>query len=188
MLMMPVAIMAISNEDDREFIKRLFLENELAMFIMAVKIVRDYHIARDMVSESCITMINKIDYLKNIDVCKQTFYIMAIVKNNSLMYLRRRKIERRVLMEGQYMLSGEINEGQESVDSKLIAEAEMKMVSEVLSNIHKRDKELLHMKYFEQISDAEIAQRMGIGVNSVRFYLTKARRNFSNDLERRKDN
>ncbi len=184
MLMIPMAIMMISNEEDRDFIKRLFLENEVAMFIAANNVVRDYHIARDMVSEACVVMINKIEYLRKIDEDKRTSYIIAIARNNALMYLRKQKREMNFFAEGKYMLDAEINAAQEQVDSMLIAEADMQTVRETLSKIHKKDSDLLRMKYFENVSDAEIAQRIGIGAASVRFYLTKAKRNFANELKR----
>ena len=63
----------------------------------------------------------------------------------------------------------------------------MEVVHDALSRIHKRDCELLRMKYFERLSDEDIAQRLEIGVASVRFYLTKARRNFAKELKRREE-
>ena len=177
--------MMVPEEDDKEFMKRLFLENELAMFIAARNIVKDYYIARDMVSESCIVMIKKIGYLREIELSKRTPYIISIVRNNSLMYLRRRKREMNLFAGSQYMFDNKISEIQENVDSGVIAEAEIQMLHDALSKIHKRDSELLKMKYFEKMSDEEIAHRLGIAANSVRFYLTKARRNLASELEKR---
>ena len=86
--MIPIVIMAIEDESDRDYITGLFLKNERSMYAMALKIVKEHHTACDMVSEACLKMIEKIGYLREISVQKQTPYILSIVKNTSLMYLR----------------------------------------------------------------------------------------------------
>ena len=90
--MIPIVIMAIEDESDRDYITGLFLKNERGMYAMALKIVKEHHTACDMVSESCLKMIEKIGYLREISVQKQTPYILSIVKNTSLMYLRQREL------------------------------------------------------------------------------------------------
>ena len=47
-----------------------------------------------------------------------------------------------------------------------------------------RTRDLLSMKYFEMRSDSEIAEKLGIGKNSVRQYLTVARRKLKEELIR----
>ena len=82
--MIPIVIMAIEEESDQDYITGLFLKNERGMYAMALKIVKEHHTACDMVSESCLKMIEKIGYLREISVQKQTPYILSIVKNTSL--------------------------------------------------------------------------------------------------------
>ena len=48
----------------------------------------------------------------------------------------------------------------------------------------RRMRDLLLMKYFEMRSDSEIAEKLGIGKNSVRQYLTVARRKLKEELIR----
>ncbi len=45
-------------------------------------------------------------------------------------------------------------------------------------------RELLSMKYFEMRPDSEIAEKLGIGKDSVRQYLTVARRKLKEELIR----
>ena len=102
--MIPIAIMAIEDESDRDYIMGLFLKNERGMYAMALKIVKEHHTACDMVSESCLKMIEKIGYLREISVQKQTPYILSIVKNTSLMYLRQRRSENNWLVDDERIL------------------------------------------------------------------------------------
>ncbi len=185
--MIPIVILAINNEDDKEFITRLFLENQTMMYVTAVKLMKDYHLARDMVSQSCVTMIDKIEYLRAIDIEKRSSYILSIVKNNSLIYLRKIKREKEFLME-EYPAADYKAKEQEDIDSRLIAEADMQALRIAMSKVHRKDCELLHMKYFEKLSDKVIAERLGIRAASVRYYLTKARRNVGSELDRGEKN
>ena len=75
--MIPIVIMTIEDGSDREYITGLFLKNERGMYAMALKIVKEHHTACDMVSESCLKMIEKIGYLREISMQKQTPYIAS---------------------------------------------------------------------------------------------------------------
>ena len=46
--MIPIVIMAIEDESDRDYITGLFLKNERSMYAMALKIVKEHHTACDM--------------------------------------------------------------------------------------------------------------------------------------------
>lgn len=52
--MIPLSIAGIEGENDREFIQRLFLQNERGMYAMAMSIGKEYNTACDMVSASCV--------------------------------------------------------------------------------------------------------------------------------------
>ena len=45
--MIPIVIMAIEDESDRDYITGLFLKNERSMYAMALKIVKEHHTACD---------------------------------------------------------------------------------------------------------------------------------------------
>lgn len=183
MFMMPMAIMLIEDENDRDFIQRLFLQNEFAMFGMALRIVKDHHTASDMVSASCLKMIEKIDYLRKIPVCKQTPYIISIVRNTSLMYLRKRRSENSWLVDDERVLDWAAKTSK-PVDENILVEAEAEELREAIRRLNARERDLLVMKYFEQRTDEEISSVLGIGKDSVRFYLTKARRALGDELRK----
>lgn len=176
------ALMMIEDDDDRDFIQQLFLQNEKAMFTMAYRIVGDPHIAGDMVSASCIRMIEKIDSLKEISGAGRTPYILAIVKNTSLMYLRKRKKEG--VRNARYVRMSDAEAENRQPDERLLAEAELNALREALYRLNDKDRDLLVMKYFEQRTDEEIACVREISVNSVRSCLSRARKALFNELGR----
>lgn len=182
MIWIPMVLMAIENEEDSAFIRQLYLENEQTMFRTALKIVKDEHTARDMVSAACVIMIVKIDKIRKVESCKRNPYVISIVRNTSLMYLRKRRRENLWLVDDEAVFDWAVHDHHE-IDEALIAEAETDELREGLNRIHRNHKELLEMKYFERLTDEEIAEQIGIGRDSVRFYLTKARRSLAEVLK-----
>ena len=70
------------------------------------------------------------------------------------------------------------------MEDELIRQAEGQAIRQALKKIHRSERDLLQMKYFDLMSDAEIAERLHIAKNSVRYYLTKARRSLKSILEK----
>lgn len=184
--MIPIAIMMIEDENDREFIQRLFLQNERSMYVMAMSIVKEHNTACDMVSVSCIKMIEKKDYLRKIDVQKQMPYILSIVKNTALMYLRQRRNERIYMVADERTFDWTAS-SVDNIDDALLVEAESQALRSAINRLKPRERDLLIMKYFSQMDDAEIARQLGISKNSVRYYLTVARRALKEELKGEED-
>lgn len=181
--MIPIVIMAIEDESDRDYITGLFLKNERGMYAMALKIVKEHHTACDMVSEACLKMIEKIGYLREISVQKQTPYILSIVKNTSLMYLRQRRSENSYLVDDERILDC-VAASQDDLDAALISEAESQVIRQALKRLKPRERDLLEMKYFSQLDDEKISRQLRISRNSVRYYLTLARRALKDEIEK----
>lgn len=183
--MIRIRIERAAKQTDREYVKDLFLRNERGMYAMAMKIVKEHHTACDMVSESCMKMLEKVRYLRALPVQKQTPYILSIVKNTSLMYLRRRRSESGWLVDEEQMKEGAAS--RDEVDNALISEAESQAIRQALDRLKPRERELLEMKYFQQLDDEEIGRYLQIAKNSVRYYLTRARRALRDEIKKGDD-
>ena len=83
---------------------------------------------------------------------KQTPYILSIVKNTSLMYLRQRHSENCYLVDDERILDCAAT-SQDDLDAALISEAESQVIRQALKRLKPRDRDLLEMKYFSQLDD-----------------------------------
>lgn len=180
-VMIPTSISRMERGEDRDFLLELVKENGSLMYAMALKILGNEAVANDMVSEASMALMKKTAYLRTIAEEKQRLYILAIVKNNCLMYLRKHSRER-LFYDGHELETSLASE--DAVDDALIADADSQMLREALRKVDGRTRDLLSMKYFEMRSDSEIAEKLGIGKNSVRQYLTVARRKLKEELIR----
>ena len=60
---------------------------------------------------------------------------------------------------------------------------DIRQMADALLRLPDRERELLRMKYYEELSDREIARLLGINSGSVRTYLTRARRHLGDILK-----
>ena len=172
MIIIPVAILSIGNEDDRAFMVRLYVDYRWLMYKVALSVVREPQLAEDMVSQTLCEMIDNLEKIRAVDCCKLRGYIVSFVRNVSVDFVRKRD------RQGKYFfLTGEEAEvaAEDSVDENLIRMAEIDALKRGLARLSENDRLLLTMKYFDGLSDEEIAARLGVARASVRTYLMRAR-------------
>ena len=172
MIIIPVAILSIGNEDDRAFMVRLYVDYRWLMYKVALSVVREPQLAEDMVSQTLCEMIDNLEKIRAVDCCKLRGYIVSFVRNVSVDFVRKRD------RQGKYFfLTGEEAEvaAEDSVDENLIRMAEIDARKRGLARLSENDRLLLTMKYFDGLSDEEIAARLGVAKASVRTYLMRAR-------------
>lgn len=176
MFSVPIVILQIENDDDRQFVMDLYQEYKYAMFKTAYSIVEDTHTAEDLVHECCITIIDHLDRIRNVEPCKQRAYIVSIVKNSSINYVvkRNRRSKYSFLSENEQVFDR--TDPDESVDDRLLQKSDIEAVRAALLKLSEKDRTILRMKYFDQLTDKEIASYLDIKIDSVRYYLTLARR------------
>ena len=172
MMFIPVAILSIGNEDDRAFMVRLYVDYRWLMYKVALSVVREPQLAEDMVSQTLCEMIDNLEKIRAVDCCKLRGYIVSFVRNVSVDFVRKRD------RQGKYLfLTGEEAEvaAEDSVDENLIRMAEIDALTRGFARLSENDRPLLTMKYFDGLSDEEIAARLGVAKASVRTYLMRAR-------------
>ena len=172
MMFIPVAILAIGNEDDRAFMVRLYVDYRWLMYKVALSVVREPQLAEDMVSQTLCEMIDNLEKIRAVDCCKLRGYIVSFVRNVSVDFVRKRD------RQGKYFfLTGEEAEvaAEDSVDENLIRMAEIDALKRGFARLSEDDRLLLTMKYFDGLSDEEIAARLGVAKASIRTYLMRAR-------------
>lgn len=176
MMIIPTTILAIENEDDRSFMIQLYTNYRWMMYKVALEIVQDSQTAEDMVSQAVCELIDDLADIRKINCCKLKSYIALLVRNDCIDYVRKRNRQSKYCF-----LSGDgtgINNiaADGSVDDGLIRSAEIMDLKQGLARLSEGERTLLMMKYFDEMSDEEIAAKFGIGKASVRTYLTRARR------------
>jgi len=77
--------------------------------------------------------------------------------------------------------------GNGSVDQALLAQAGVENIKNAIASLPAREKEIMLMKYFRELTDEEIAQETGLRAVSVRVHLSRARKHLSQLLSERRE-
>lgn len=172
----PLVILRMDNEDDRQLVTELFVKYRLNMYYTARRVVRDPHIAEDMVQESCIVIIDNLDKIKGVEICKRRKYIVSLVRNVSINYVTKRDRQSKYSFLADDEILAQQADPNDDIEAKLIRECEISTIGKALNVLAEKDRTILRMRYFDDLRDAEIAHYLNIKTNSVRYYMTLARR------------
>ena len=88
--MLPICILTIEDESDREFMANLFRKYQWLMYSTIDQVVRDHWISEDIAQSTLIKLIDKIDKLKGLDEQHLMNYIITSCKHTALNELRNR--------------------------------------------------------------------------------------------------
>ncbi len=172
----PLMIMLIGNDDDRALVTEVYLKYRKLMFAISMKIVRDPHVAEDMVMAALAEMIDKIEILREISCFRMRSYVATIIRNDSIDYVRKRNRQHKhaFLPTDETFFDAVASESE--VDDAILQNVEMDVLRKALSRLPENERLLLTMKYVDESSDKEIAAILHIGQDSVRVYLSRARK------------
>ena len=178
--MIPIAILAISSNDERDFMTRLYLDYYALMRKHAYAILNTSQDVDDVVNDACIKLIDKIGILKTLDCYALTAYVVFTIRSVTIDLVRRRETRKKHGFFGKDedmmdMLS-DLDDGSDVAQLVIDSETAKDAVKR-LSQLNERDRAILEYKYVLDMSDQEIAPLLGIKPQSVRQYLMRARRN-----------
>lgn len=123
--------------------------------------------ADDILQETYLTAYQKFPQLKNEDAFKA--WLLSIARNKCTDYFRKKALRREVPLD----TLGEL------VDSRFGASA-AESVQETFGLLNEKDRHILSLFFWEELSQAEIAKRLAIPIGTVKSRLFTAKQNFKN--------
>jgi len=152
-------------------LEKLMLLTYKDLYILAYSYLKDHGLAEDVVSETYVKLIEKIQTIKN----EQNLngYLRTIVINKSLDVIKKRKRESTA---GEDMIEWQ--------SENISGGAEDGYVRHILSMLSGTEREVLMLwQYGYTLS--EISAKKNFTINQVRLILTKAKNNFSEKYQRK---
>mgnify|MGYP004521554073 FL=1 len=123
--------------------------------------------ADDILQETYLTAYQKFPQLKNMDAFKA--WLLSIARNKCTDYFRKNALRREVSLDAL----GEL------ADSRFGAFA-AESVQETFGLLNEKDKQILSLFFWDELSQAEIAEKLSIPIGTVKSRLFTAKRNFKN--------
>lgn len=176
--MIPIIIMAIENDDDREFMIRLYEQNKKLLYSTAKSIVHDNFIAEDMVQDALAKLIENIEKIEQIDCCVLPAYLVICIKRVCFDYIKHKKVEDKHVAQSMddEQVNFEYEDEKSNVENSVLLMLDVEKLKGLVKQLPEKYKDVLNYKYLLELTDAEIAELIGIKKDSVRQYLSRARR------------
>ena len=163
----------LDHPDDQEFMIQLYEEFAGLMFSVAGQYISNWSDQEDIIQDSLVSLMKKIDFLRTKNRCILVSYIVSTIRNTSINHLR--KQNKAVLPFSAF--------GQSETPPREFSADELAMLVERKDEMHRiwdclseRDRFLLSGRYLYGLSDREMAEQLGCKADSIRMLLSRARK------------
>lgn len=176
--MIPYCILAIEDDDDREFMTYLFQEYQRLMYSEIYKIVCDTWSTEDILQTTLVKLIEKISLLRSFDRNHLVNYIISASKNTAINHLKKEK--RVTIFSFDDCQDSPIDLSFNPLEDRfeqLEREDDLNRLHRIWPNLDERTKFLLEGYYILKKTPEEMANDLDIKVDSIRMALTRAKRN-----------
>lgn len=173
--MLPICILAIEDENDREFMASVFTQYQWLMYSTVEQIVKDHWAAEDVVQATLEKLIDRLAKLKSLDERHMVNYIITACKHAAYNELRHRSRHAIFSIDEEW----DAESGTHTVHSmelNLIHAEELRKMADIWDQLDPRSQYVLEARYILEKTDSEIASALDIKPSSVRMVLTRARK------------
>lgn len=164
----------MSNKEIQKF-HTLYTHYYKKAFLFTKSFVHDEHVAEDIVSESIIKLWES---LKETHINYTDTLLFTILKNKSLDYLKHEAIKEEVLHSINNFKQRELEiriSTLQACDPKEIFSEEIKqIITDTLATLPEQTRRVFIMSRFQNKSNKEIANELGISIKGVEYHITKA--------------
>lgn len=179
--MLTAVIAAIENEDDRSLIESLYTDYYVLMLHKAQSMVRDRQAAEDVVEAVMLRLIDRIELLKGCNRASVRSYLVTCVRNEAIDRMRREQ-KTQSLDDAEERL-GKLPDENPQLDTGLIREEQIQAVVKALEALDDRERLALRMKYYDRMTEGEIARLFGMSRSGIRNVIDRARRHVEAQLQ-----
>ena len=176
--MLLLLLQTIESEDDRAFLMDIYQQHYHKLYKEADSIVHNAYDAEDVVQEFMIYICDHINKFRALECCVLPSYLVMCIRRRCINFLKRRETQKKHTIGSidneQYFF--DYPDTEISVEEKVLLNLKFEQVQEAFSQLPQSTRDILQYKYFLELTDAEIAELLGIQKNSVRAYLTRARK------------
>ncbi len=173
MLIFPCAILSIDDESDRRFMERVYRDNHRLMYWTAHKVMGAGRDLDDVVADACVSLIRKIHVIREMDGNILRAYVISTVRNTALSHLR---VEGRRRVRDADANMEDLSADEPGPLERVCALDMVARLMEAVGHLPAREQDVLRMKYLSEMTDAEIAEILGVERVTVRVALSRARK------------
>ena len=145
------------------------------MYHYIMEVLHDSWQADDVMQESVVKLIHKIDVLRRLSESKRRNYIITTAKNTAISYLRRESIRKGIAYD-DWAKDCIGTQSEEDPEALVLRQEEMEALQLIWDDLDERSRYLLSSRYILEQSFEEMARELGVTAGSARMLLTRAKR------------
>lgn len=167
-------IQRILNGDQNAF-ATLVRKYQQQIHTLAWKKTGDFQIAEDIVQETFLQVYQKLETLEG--PTQFTGWLYQIAHRRCIAWLRKNRIQTEPLEETDIseIETEAYSEYVATEQAKTTAEAQRDLVEKLLAKLKERDREVIMLHYFEEMSSPEIGKSLGVSENTIKSRLHRAK-------------
>ncbi len=181
MLIIPTIILAIESDSDRAYMTQLYKQHRFLMLKTAWEFTRERADVEDIVSDSCTSLIEKLDTIRHFECNVLRAYIVTTVRNTAIDFCRKQQRTNARFLHVDEEVTSQVADNI-SVEKKIMLRDEISLVRKALLALPERERDVLRMKIQKGMRDSDIAQAVGLAESSVRKYVERARNHLKEAL------
>lgn len=143
------------------------------LFHIAYSITRDIHLAEDVVHETFIKAMNKVETIE--EESKVGPWLAVIATRTAIDFLRREKCKKGILME-QEMLENLGKEMKQNVEREVAAGLLTEQVNQAIGHLKQDYQNVMKLRAGNGLKETEIASVLGLKPSTVKIRLFRARK------------
>lgn len=169
--MLPLMITAIEDENDREFMERLYLQYHRLIYSEVRKLIQNEDEAEDLMQTVVEKLIHKVDLLRALERRQLVNYVISTAKNTAQNFLRDRH-PADSLWEEQEQLA----DPSPMPEEEILYQEDLSSLSRIWASLDEKTRYLLSARYILNKSGREIATDLQMPPDNVRMALVRARK------------
>src|SRR5699024_8537745 len=155
-------------QGDRNAFKKLYERYHEQLYFLALRYLKDQHLAEDAVQDIFIKLWSNRGKLKQSSI---KGYLFAMMKNHLIDSIRKQKSNTKAKEE--FRKVSQEKHRRDTTAEKVIYAEYKKIASRAWESMSPEKRKVFEMKNFEELSNAEVAGKKNVSVNTVKtqFYL-----------------
>lgn len=135
-------------DDERQFLAACYQRHRISMIRLAKCYAADSAAVEDIVSDSLVALMEKIDLLRTLTEEQERAYVLAVVRNTAMDELRRKQRQRgRFLRDGDEALA--LYPDPTALEEKVLMRETMAAVRRAIAELPEKEQQVLRLKVLE---------------------------------------
>lgn len=182
---MLIYLSLIDTKEDKDKFEEIYNHYRYTMLYVSKSIVKDHSLAEDVVHDTFLKIIEILDKIDDVSCSKTKSFIVIIVRNKSIDYLRKMKQENSTNLDDvEFTLRDD-----DSIPlDKIINEEGYNKLLEYIDELDEKYRAAIELKYIHGYSEREISKMLDITEKNANIRIYRARKMLINRIGRRVEN